>query len=76
MKQQLASPAACVAARAAAARRGGAGKSHRRPGRRWARRWRARGTGLSGAGQLGLGETAGEGGARAQREIERGRGWR
>jgi hypothetical protein len=33
----------------------------------------ARGAEKSGAGQLGLGKAAGEGGGRAQREIERGR---
>jgi hypothetical protein len=30
-------PTACVVARAAAARRGGAGRTQRRPGKRWAR---------------------------------------
>jgi hypothetical protein len=67
-KQLLASPAACVAARAAAAvRRGGAGRGPARSGERRARRWRARGAEKSGAGQLGLGKAAGEGGDRAQR---------
>jgi hypothetical protein len=36
----------------------------------------ARGAEKSGAGQLGLGKAAGEGGGQAQRETERGRGWR
>jgi hypothetical protein len=75
-KQLLASLAACVAARVAAARHGGAGRGLARGGERRARRWRAHGAETSGAGQLGLEKAASEGGGRAQREIERGRGWR
>jgi hypothetical protein len=36
----------------------------------------ARGAEKSSAGQLGLEKAAGEGGSQAQRETERGRGWR
>jgi hypothetical protein len=54
--------AACVAARAVAVRRGGAGRGPAWGGERRARRWRARGVEKSGAGQLGLGKAAGEGG--------------
>jgi hypothetical protein len=66
-KQLLASPAACVAARAAAARRGGAGRGPARGVERRARRWRAHGAKKSSAGQLGFEKAAGEGGGRAQR---------
>jgi hypothetical protein len=67
-------PAARVAARAAAGRRGAAGKCQREAGR--ARRKRARGTAQSGAGAAGVEHMAGEGGgSRAQRK-QRSRGWR
>jgi hypothetical protein len=47
-------PAACVAARVAAARRGGAGRSQRRPASGGRGRWRARGAERSSVGAAGL----------------------
>jgi hypothetical protein len=55
-------PEACVAARAAAARRGGAGRGPARGGEQRAWCWRALGAEKSSAGQLGLGKVAGKGG--------------
>jgi hypothetical protein len=60
-----------VAARAAAARRGGAGRGPAQGGERRARCWRARGAEKSGAGQLELGKMAGEGGGVGRREKQR-----
>jgi hypothetical protein len=66
-------PAACVAARAAAAQRGGAGRSQRRPGRRWARALEGTWRGEERRGAAGAREMAGEGGGLtgAERNRER-----
>jgi hypothetical protein len=60
-----------VAARVAAARRGGARRGQQRSASGGRGCWRARGAERSSVGQLELGNTAGEGGGVGRREKQR-----
>jgi hypothetical protein len=60
-----------MAARAAVARRGGARRGQQRPASGGQGCWRARGAERSGAGQLELRNTAGEGSGVGHREKQR-----
>jgi hypothetical protein len=77
MKQLLASPAACVAAQAAAARRGGAGRGPARGCERRARALEGTWPGEERRGVAGAREIASEGGGvtGAERNGEK-EGWR